>query len=321
MDALVLNARAVAELLDEAACIAAVEGAFRALGEDRVGPPAICGVHVPGGGFHVKAGTLEHEGRLYFAAKTNANFPGNPALGLPTIQGLVLLFDATRGRPLAILDSGALTALRTAAATAVAARYLARPDSAVAAIHGCGVQGRAQLRALCHVLPIERVYAVDADPEAAKRLPGEMAAVDVHRVAVGDTTAHKAQIDVFVTCTPARAAILGPDDVTPGSFVAGVGADSEEKHELSPELLLRGTLVVDVLEQCATIGDLHHAIEAGVLTRDSVHAELGEIVAGRKPGRTSADEITIFDSTGMALQDVAAAAVVYERALDRPRTR
>jgi ornithine cyclodeaminase/alanine dehydrogenase-like protein (mu-crystallin family) len=120
--------------------------------------------------------------------------------------------------------------------------------------------------------------------------------------------------DVCVTCTPARRAFLLRGHVKPGAFVAAVGADSADKQEIDPWLMAGSVVVVDVLEQCAAIGDLHHALEAGVLTRDRVHAELADLVSGRKPGRRSPDEITVFDSTGTALQDVAAAALVYEKA-------
>ncbi len=118
-----------------------------------------------------------------------------------------------------------------------------------------------------------------------------------------------------VTCTPSRAPFLLRDHVAPGTFVAAVGADSADKQELDPRLMAEAVVVVDVLDQCAAIGDLHHALEAGVLTRESVHAELADVVTGRKPGRRSDQEITVFDSTGTALEDVAAAVVVYERAL------
>jgi ornithine cyclodeaminase/alanine dehydrogenase-like protein (mu-crystallin family) len=120
---------------------------------------------------------------------------------------------------------------------------------------------------------------------------------------------------VIVTCTPSHEPLLDIDHVRPGTFLAGVGADNEEKHELAPSLLASATVVVDVLAQCERMGDLHHAIAAGVMTRDDVHAELGAVLVGHAPGRRSSDEVIVFDSTGMALQDVAAAAVVYERAL------
>jgi ornithine cyclodeaminase/alanine dehydrogenase-like protein (mu-crystallin family) len=125
--------------------------------------------------------------------------------------------------------------------------------------------------------------------------------------------------DVILTCTPSRHAMLMRSDVRPGTFIAAVGADSEDKQELEPALLAQGAVVTDVLEQCATIGELHHALAAGVMTRADVRGDLGDVVAGKRPGRSSAEEITIFDSTGSALQDVAAAAVVYERAITAGR--
>jgi ornithine cyclodeaminase/alanine dehydrogenase len=138
---------------------------------------------------------------------------------------------------------------------------------------------------------------------------------------IHDLKAAVADSDVWLTCTTSKAYFLMKEHVRQGTFIAAVGADNAEKQELDPHLFVSNKIVVDILEQCATIGDLHHALEMGLLTKTNVHAELGEIVAGKKAGRTSREEITIFDSTGMALQDVAAAAVVYEKALSEGRGR
>ena len=313
---LVLTRRDVSRLLDMNACIAAVERAFELHAAGATIAPGVLGSHVTGGGFHVKTAGLTGEAHL-FAAKVNANFPENPVLrGLPTIQGVILLFDADTGHPLAVLDSIEITSVRTAAATAVAARHLARADAAVVTVCGCGEQGRSQLRALGAVRPIRKAFAFDADAGRATRYAAEMTrelALDV--VAIEELSAATRQSDIIVTCTPARRWFLGRDDVPPGCFVAAVGADNPEKQELEPALLAASTLVVDLLEQCAVMGDLHHAILAGAMTRESTHAELAEIVSGQRPGRRSAEEITVFDSTGTALQDVAAAWLVYQRAV------
>ena len=311
-----LDASAVRELLSIETCIQAVEQAFRLHGEGKAPQPGVLGVHADHGTFHIKAGTLRL-GRHYFAAKTNANFPGNiERHGLPTIQGVIALFDAERGTPLAILDSREITSLRTGAATAVAARYLANPDASTVAICGCGVQGRTQVTAVSTVRKLTRVYAFDHNRESATRFAREMSidlGIEV-TVAPDFATAARAS-DICITCTPSRTAILGAGDVRVGAFVAGVGADNPDKQELDPALLARSAVVVDILDQAATSGDLHHAIAAGVMTRDDVRAELGAVVAGRKIGRLHDDEIVVFDSTGTALQDVAAAAAVYERAV------
>jgi len=312
---LILTRHDVAALLDLDACIAAVEQVLGASARNETLPSGILGVHVPGGGFHVKAAGLRGV-HAYFAAKINANFPGNgERFGLPTIQGIVALFDAENGYPLAVLDSAEITALRTGAATAVAAKYLARPDSRVATIFGCGQQGRVQLRALARVLPIERAFACDGDPGRAKIFAEEMSAelrFVVEMAADGRSAAR--ECDVCVTCTTAQKFFLKREHLRPGTFVAAVGADNPEKQELEPELVAEAKIVTDLTSQCAVIGELHHAIEAGLMREADVHAELVELVSGQKPGRTSVDEITIFDSTGIALEDVAAAAVVYEKA-------
>ncbi len=311
-----LSRRAVAALLPLDECIAAVEQAFRLHAQGRAIPPDVLSAHVEGGGFHLKAAGLPLE-RAYYAAKLNANFPANrERFGLPTIQGVVALFDAANGRPLALMDAQEITALRTGAATAVAARHLARPDASVATVCGCGAQGRIQLRALATVCPLARVFACDLDQERSRRFASELSAeLGISVRPAGDLASAVRQSDVIVTCTPARQPFLRGEDVRPGTFIAAVGADSPEKQELEPALLAASKVVVDLLDQCAAFGELHHALAAGLFTRNDVYAELGEIVAGRKPGRTSDYEITIFDSTGTALQDVAAAARVYEKAL------
>jgi alanine dehydrogenase len=314
----VLTRRDVARVLGVAECIEAVERAFRLHADGATIAPGVLGVHVPGGGFHVKTAGLLADARV-FAAKVNANFPENPARrALPTIQGVVVLFDADAGRPLAVLDSIEITSLRTAAATAVAARHLARADADVVTVCGCGEQGRSQLRALAAVRRLRRVLAFDVDAARAARYARAMSdELGLAVSAVADLPSAARRSDVVVTCTPARRWIVGRADVAPGAFVAAVGADAPEKQEIEPALLAASTVVVDVLEQCATIGDLHHALAAGVMTRADVHADLAEVVAGRRPGRRRADEVVIFDSTGTALQDVAAAWLVYERAVAR----
>jgi alanine dehydrogenase len=314
---IVLTRRDVVDLLSMDECIDAVERAFRLYAEGRTIAPGVLGAHVDGGGFHVKTAGLPPGDRAYFAAKVNANFPGNrERFGLPTIQGVIALFDLENGYPLALLDSGEITSVRTAAATAVAARYLARADSAVVTICGCGVQGRDQLRALARVRPVRTVLAFDVDRARAEEYAMVMARdLRVHVEAAETLRDAVRQSDICITCTTSRRALLYAGDVAPGTFVAAVGADNPDKQEIDAALLAQSTVVVDVLEQCATIGDLHHALAAGVMTCADVRAELGEVIAGRKPGRTSDDEIIVFDSTGTALQDVAAAALVYERAV------
>jgi alanine dehydrogenase len=316
--AVILGRQDVARLLPMEDCIAAVEDAFARHARGETIAPGILGTSVEGGGFHVKAGGLRGGGasRAVYAAKINANFPRNPGQrGLPTIQGVVALFDATDGRVLALMDSIAITSLRTAAATAVAVKYLA-PLAAGVALCGCGEQGRHHLRALACVRPLDRVWVHDIDPDRARTFATEMSAsLDTDVAAVEHIINIARDTAVWITCTPSRQWFLGRDHVAPGAFVAAVGADHPDKQEIEPELLAASAVVADVIEQCATIGDLHHALEAGLMRREDVRAELAHVVSTEKDVRRSADEIVIFDSTGTALQDVAAASVVYDRAI------
>lgn len=313
---LLLRRRDVAELLSVDECIGAVEGAFRLYGEGAAPKPVVAGVHCEGGGFHIKAGLL-NLARPYFVIKTNGNFFGNAArFGLPNIQGIILLCDAENGRPLALMDSIEITIRRTGAATAVAAKYLSRQDSTTVTVCGCGNQGRVSVLALSKVRRIERVHAYDTDELRARRFADELSEqLGIEVETVNDLAGAVGRSDICVTCTPSRQYFLNREYVSPGTFVAGVGADSEVKQELDPSLLSSHKVVADILDQCATIGDLHHAIDKGLMSKSDVYAELGEIVAGRKTGRSSEEEIIVFDSTGMALQDAAAASIVYEKAV------
>ncbi len=313
---LALSRADVLELLTLRDCIDGVERAFRLHAEGKTLGPGVLGIHAVDGGFHIKAAGMLGD-RNYFAAKTNANFSDNPRrYGLPTIQGAVLLADASNGTLLAVMDSGSVTALRTGAATAVAAKYLSRPDARTATIVGCGVQGEIQLSSIAAVLRLSTARLYDTDPGRAKELADRAARkLDVNVKAVTDLSRALRESDVCVTCTPSRRPFVKASDIAAGTFIAAVGADNPTKHEIEVDLLASATLVVDILEQCAEIGELHHALAAGVMSRTQVHAELGDVVAGRKAGRTRDDEITIFDSSGTALQDVAAAVAVYEKAL------
>ena len=285
----VLSSDDVRRLLTIDDCIAAVEEAIRGQGQS-----SSLSLHVDGGAFHVKAAVL---GR-YFAAKANGNFFENPARGLPRIQGVIILSDAENGRPLALLDSIAITILRTGAATAVAAKYLARADAKTLLVSGCGNQGRVSVDAVRRVRNIRRVLLHDIDPARAAALADEIGGEVLREFDTRDA-------DIVVTCTPSRTAFV--HEAHAGQFIAAVGADSSEKQEIAPALLASSAVIVDDLEQCRAFGDLHHAPAA------AVRATLAEVVRGTVRGRLSDGEVVIFDSTGTALQDVAAAALAYER--------
>jgi ornithine cyclodeaminase/alanine dehydrogenase len=316
---LLLSRSEVAGLLTIPECIDAVEKMFRLLGEGKLPAPGILGIPSKQGGLHIKAGLLPGD-RDYIVAKLNTNFPRNRAAhGLPTIQGLIVLCDGEDGRPLAVLDSIDITIKRTAAASAVAAKYLARTDSSVATLCGCGQQALAQIRAISAVLSLTKIYVFDSDSGAADKFADSQAReLGIPLEPISDLRSALSGSDVCITCTTATQFFIKREDVRPGTFIAAVGADDSHKQEIDPDLIASAKVVADNLDQTSTIGDTHHAIDGGLMRREDVHAELSEIVAGRKPGRDSADEITIFDSTGIALEDAVAAVAVYERARGRP---
>ena len=318
--ALLLDRATVGSLLTLDDCIAAVERAFGAHARGESLTTELLHVDGLGGEFHVKAGGLKAP-RAYFACKVNGGFFQNRArFDLPNIQGLILLYDATNGVPLAVMESATVTILRTGAATAVAARYLARRDARVATICGVGTQGMVQLRALQRVLPLTTVHAWSRDLARATRFAEKMSAelgLDVRPAS--DLAAATRASDAIVTCTPAKTWFLGRDHVRPGTFIAAVGADSPDKQELEPALVAASSVVCDITAQCAEVGDLHHAIAARLMDAAAVAGELGAVVAGLAPARRDDAETIVFDSTGTALQDAAAAALVYEKAVQAGR--
>jgi ornithine cyclodeaminase/alanine dehydrogenase-like protein (mu-crystallin family) len=314
--ALLLGRADVERLLTPQICLEAIEHAFRLLGEGRAPPPAILSMHAEQGSFHVKAGMLTTD-RPYFAAKLNANFPENGRRhGLPTIQGALILSDAANGTPLAIMDSASITALRTAAASALASRYLARKPWNTLAICGCGGQAEAQLLALYAEGRPDRVMVYDIDRDKAATFADAVNRATGITIKVASRVEQCfAEADVVATCTTAKRYFVTRNLVRSGTFIAAVGADHEHKQEIEPELLAAAKVVTDLTAQAAAIGDLHHAVGAGAMSAEDVHAELGEIVCGRKPGRESDEEVIVFDSTGTGIQDVAAAIAVYQRAV------
>jgi ornithine cyclodeaminase/alanine dehydrogenase-like protein (mu-crystallin family) len=307
-DPLIITRRDIRRLMTPADYLEAVEFGFRAEAMGKASSPMPLHLPVTHGAFHAKGASISL-GRDYVAVKVNGNFPGNPdRLGLPTIQGAILLSDGSNGTLLAILDSIEVSIQRTAAASALAAKLLARPESASLLVCGCGEQGRAHVAAIREVLPIDRLLLWDRDPQRATNLAAQLGGE-----AVQDLASAAGSVDMIVTCTPSTEPFLELGMPAPGAFVAAVGTDNPNKSEISPALMAAATVVTDVTAQCAAMGDLHHAIQAGTMTRADVHAELGQLLIGEHVGRSSDDEIIVFDSTGTGLQDVAAAAAIYER--------
>jgi ornithine cyclodeaminase len=270
------------------------------------------------GEVHVKGAHVL--GSPFYSIKEAAGFWGNPERGLPVGSGLVLVFDAETGLLRALLlDNGYLTELRTGAAGALAALLLARAELRVVGILGAGSQARYQLEALCAARRPERARVWSRRLEAADAYAREMTArLGLPVEAVAHAREAVEGCDLVATTTTAREPVLRAEWIAPGLHVTAVGSDSPEKQELEAEVLARADLVVaDRLDQCLRLGEIHHAVASGRLRPADVHAELGEVAAGLKPGRTSDDQITVADLTGVGVQDAALADLVVAEALRR----
>ncbi|WP_428032084.1 ectoine utilization protein EutC [Ancylobacter sp.] len=300
----------------DASAVDCVEAAFAALATKPVAMPPILRLDIPEHRGEVDVKTAYVPGLEGFAIKVSPGFFDNPRLGLPSLNGLMILFSTRTGLVEALLlDNGYLTDVRTAAAGAVAARHLSRPESAVAAIFGAGMQARLQLEALTLVRPLRaaRIWARDAaKAEQTARDLSHQLGLPVTAVANPEQAVRGA--DIVVTTTPAERPILRADWLEPGQHVTAMGADSEHKNEIDPQAFARVTYIADRLSQTRRLGELHHAIGAGVVAADAPFAELGEVIAGTAPGRTRAEEITLADLTGTGVQDTAIANLALARA-------
>jgi alanine dehydrogenase len=316
MNLRVLSKEDVRRALPMVEAVEAMKAAFAQLSAGRADVPLRTPIEVPA-----------HNGVTLFmpaylsdddlmAVKIVSVFNDNPARGLPLIHALVVVVEPTTGQPQAAMDGTYLTALRTGAASGAATDLLARPDARVAAIFGAGAQGRTQLEAVCAVRPIERAWVFDLNPEGAAAYADEMSARLALPVSVaGSPTEALRQADVVCTATTSSSPVFADADLQPGVHINAVGAYTPQMQEVPTETVARAKVVIDHHESSlAEAGDLIIPMKHGLIGKDHVYAELGEIAAGLKPGRTSNDEVTLFKSVGVAVQDVAAAGRVLAAA-------
>jgi len=316
MQVRVVSEAAIRELVSPADAVAAVRQALVQLarGEAVMPEPSELDLAEARGDVHVKGAYLK--GTPYFSFKAASGFYDNPARGLPVNAGLVMVFDAQTGFPAAVLfDNGYLTDVRTGAAGAVAADLLARPTVGRVAILGAGVQARRQLEMLLQVRSPDQVSVWARRGDQAAQYAREMA--EIAGIAVTAAPSARAAVDgadVVVTTTPSREPVVSADWIGPGQHITAVGADLPDKQELDPRLFARADkVVVDSIGQAIRSGDAHHAIEAGQFAQADIHAELGEVALGSKPGRETDAELTIADLTGLGVQDAAMANLVAAR--------
>jgi len=317
---LLLSHREIEGLLDYGEVIDAVESVFRAkaLGRTEMPPKSYLFFAEYGGDLRVMPAYLLDE--AIAGVKIVNVHPENPRkYGIASVMAVVVLVDLETGRPLAIMDGTLITAWRTGAAGAVAAKYLARRDSKVMGIIGAGVQGRMQALFTSRVLDLDRLVVWDIVESRAEAYAEEVSralGIGVEVARGPEEVAREA--DVLATCTPSREPIVEAEWIRPGIHINAIGADAPGKEELDPEVLKRASkIVVDDWVQASHSGEINVPLSKGIISKEDVYAELGEIVAGMKPGRERDDEITVFDSTGLAIQDIATASIVYRKALDR----
>jgi len=318
-DIVVLTERDLRGLVPlDTAAIECVEDAFRALATKPVVMPPIMRLDIAEANGEVDVKTAYVPGLESFAIKISPGFFDNPKIGLPSVNGLMVLLSAKTGLlEASLLDNGYLTDVRTAAAGAVAARHLAREDAQSAAILGAGVQARLQLKALTLVRPIRRAVVWARDRAKAETFASEAGSDFGIEIGVaGSPEAAVRDADIIVTTTPASEPLISADWLRPGQHLTAMGSDAEHKNEIDPAAITRADLyVADSLEQTRVLGELHHAIEAGLVPAEAQFAELGRVVAGLAAGRTRADEITYADLTGTGVQDTSIATLARQRAL------
>lgn len=316
MKVLWLNDGEVREVLRMKDAITAVEEAFRQHGLKRVQMPPKLYLYF-----------LKYEGDLrtmpaYIESLDIAGVkivnahPGNPSKGLPTVMAIVVLNDPKNGAPIALMNATHLTSIRTGAGGGVAVKYLARKDSKVVGMVGSGAQARTQLIGINEVIDIEEVKVSGKSDEGCKKFKEEMekkVSCDVNVRTIEDVC----DCDILVTATPVRKPVVKSAWISEGTHINAIGADAKGKQELDSAILRRAKIVVDDLAQAVHSGEVNVPLSKGIITEGEIYAELGEILTTKKKGRESDDEITVFDSTGLAIQDVATASLVYREAKKR----
>lgn len=316
MGVLWLNGKDVAGLLEISEVIKAVEEATRQHGLKKVQMPPKLYLSFPKYGGDLRAMPAYLEDLDIAGVKIVNVHPKNPKKGLPTVMAVVVLNDPKTGVPISIMDGTYLTDMRTGAAGGVAVKYLARKNSRVLGIIGAGRQAKTQLLAISRVADIEEVKVASRTAKGCEKFVKEMGKAiecDIFERSLKDAC----DCDILATTTPVREPIVKSEWIHEGTHINAIGADAEGKEEFEPAILKRARIVVDDLAQASHSGEINVPLSKGLISLKDIYCELGEIVAGKKQGRKNNEEITIFDSTGLAIHDVAAGNLVYKKALER----
>ena len=318
MKTLIIAREEVAKVLTPSEAIRTVQKAFKAYGLKQADMPAKTYLYFKKGDLRAMPAYVHGQGLDVAGIKSVSVHPENRRYKLPTVTGVIILTDPRNGYPLAILDGTYLTNMRTGAAGALAAKLLSRHDAKTAGFVGCGDQARTQLECLLKVRRLSRVIVWERSPKSRSAQQfcswaKETYGLEVARVSEIDEAT--LDVDILVTTTPSREPLVSK--VSPGVHINAIGADAEGKQEISPRIMRRAKIVIDDWNQASHSGEINVPLRKRQLARRDIYAELGEIAAGMREGRASKEEITLFDSTGLAIQDVTCAFAVYNHYRDK----
>jgi alanine dehydrogenase len=318
MKTLLLTKNDVGRLIGMTEVIGAVEEAYKAFSSDQVEQPDYIGIHLPS-----RRGEIDFKLGYYKVAEIismkahSGGFTNNPVEhGVPNSMGTILLFDARSCALICIMDGSLITGLRTGAAGAVSVKALARKNARTIASIGTGNQARMQIRAINEILKIEEIHAWDRTHETSSKYKADIEREFGIPVTVASSKKEAVErADILITTTRGKGPLVEAEWVKPGTHIVAIGTDQRGKQELDPELFRNAKIFVDSLSQCTEKGETWHPLNKNIITKDDIHGEIGEVLLGRKPGRESDNEITIFDSTGMAIQDNTTANKIYQNAI------
>ena len=320
MKTLLLKKEEVRGLISMKEVIGTVEEAYRAFNSGQVVQPPYMGIHLPSprGEIDFKAGYCAPDEMISMKA-SSGGFIDNPARhGVPNGMGTILLFDARSCALACVMDGSLITGLRTGASGAVSVKLLARRNAKKIACIGTGNQARMQIRAINEVMKIQEIHAWSRNPEPLSKFKTDIESeLGIPVVMANSKREAVEQADILVTTTRGKGPLVEAGWVKPGTHIVAIGTDQQGKQELDPEIFRGAKIVNDSIEQCIGKGETQHPLNGKIMGKDDIHAEIGEILLGTKPGRENDEEVTIFDSTGMAIQDNTTATKIYRNAIER----
>jgi ornithine cyclodeaminase/alanine dehydrogenase len=318
MKTLLLKKEEVGRLICMNEVIGAVEEAYKAFNSDQVEQPDYIGIDLPSprGEIDFKLGYYKANELISMKA-SSGGFINNPTEhGVPSGMATIFLFDARSGALICVMDGSLILGLRTGASGAVSVKALARKNARKLTSIGTGNQARMQIRAINEIMKIEEIHAWDSNPDTLSKYKSDIESEFGIPVIMANSKKEAVeQADILITTTRGTGSLVEADWVRPGTHIVAIGTDQRGKQELDPELFRNAKIIVDSVLQCTEKGETWHPLKRNIIAKGDIHGEIGEILLGRKPGRESDDEITIFDSTGMAIQDNTTASKIYQNAI------